>query len=398
MAVGVHPDTALAADAGLEMNARGAIKVDANYCTSDPSIYAVGDAVEVFNPLTRKPAMVQLAGPAQKQARQAADHIYGLPVRNTGFIASSCIKVFEWNAASTGLTAAQCEQEGIPYEIAYVLPKDRVAIMPDSSTLHYKLIFEVPTGKVLGAQAISKGDAVKRIDVAATLIKFGGTVDDLRDLELCYAPSFSAPKDAGNYAGLVAGNLLQHRFRQVHVDQVRQLVESGAYILDVRPDAMYNLGHLKTSVHIPLGQLRHRLDEIPTDRPVYVHCQIGQSSYNAVMALQGHGFTNVYNVSGGFLGICNYEYFNDVTRSGSPLSPTTASDGCGYLFAPSESSHPKSESAPQKCGALRLFQNQRSHLSHRALIWSANLARSLLAPPSLCSMTRIRRRPALTRR
>ena len=319
MAVGVRPDTALAADAGLEMNARGAIQVDANYCTSDPSIYAVGDAVEVFNPLTRKPAMVQLAGPAQKQARQAADHIYGLPVRNTGFIASSCIKVFEWNAASTGLTAAQCEQEGIPYEIAYVLPKDRVAIMPDSSTLHYKLIFEVPTGKVLGAQAISKGDAVKRIDVAATLIKFGGTVDDLRDLELCYAPSFSAPKDAGNYAGLVAGNLLQHRFRQVHVDQVRQLVESGAYILDVRPDAMYNLGHLKTSVHIPLGQLRHRLDEIPTDRPVYVHCQIGQSSYNAVMALQGHGFTNVYNVSGGFLGICNYEYFNDVTRKREPI-------------------------------------------------------------------------------
>lgn len=319
MAVGVRPDTALAADAGLEMNARGAIKVDPNYCTSDPSIYAVGDAVEVFNPLTRKPAMVQLAGPAQKQARQAADHIYGLPVRNTGFIGSSCIQVFEWNAASTGLTAAQCQQEGIPYDTVYVLPKDRVGIMPGSTQLHYKLIYEVPTGRVLGAQAISKGDAPKRIDVAATLIKFGGTVDDLRDLELCYAPPFSAPKDAGNYAGLVAGNLLAHRFRQVHVDQVRQLVESGAYILDVRPPEMYNLGHLKTSVNIPLAQLRSRLDEIPTDRPVYVHCQIGQSSYNAVMALQGHGFTNVYNVSGGFLGICNYEYFNDVTQKRDPI-------------------------------------------------------------------------------
>lgn len=319
MAVGVRPDTALAADAGLEMNARGAIKVDPNYCTSDPSIYAVGDAVEVFNPLTHKPAMVQLAGPAQKQARQAADHIYGLPVRNTGFIGSSCIQVFEWNAASTGLTAAQCQQEGIPYDTVYVLPKDRVGIMPGSTNLHYKLIHEVPTGKVLGAQAISKGDAPKRIDVAATLIKFGGTVDDLRDLELCYAPPFSAPKDAGNYAGLVAGNLLAHRFRQVHVDQVRSLVESGAYILDVRPPEMYNLGHLKTSVNIPLGQLRCRLDEIPTDRPVYVHCQIGQSSYNAVMALQGHGFTNIYNISGGFLGICNYEYFNDMTQKRDPI-------------------------------------------------------------------------------
>lgn len=319
MAVGVRPDTALAADAGLEMNARGAIKVDPNYCTSDPSIYAVGDAVEVFNPLTHKPAMVQLAGPAQKQARQAADHIYGLPVWNTGFIGSSCIQVFEWNAASTGLTAAQCQQEGIPYDTVYVLPKDRVGIMPGSTNLHYKLIYEVPTGKVLGAQAISKGDAPKRIDVAATLIKFGGTVDDLRDLELCYAPPFSAPKDAGNYAGLVAGNLLAHRFRQVHVDQVRSLVESGAYILDVRPPEMYNLGHLKTSVNIPLGQLRCRLDEIPTDRPVYVHCQIGQSSYNAVMALQGHGFTNIYNISGGFLGICNYEYFNDMTQKRDPI-------------------------------------------------------------------------------
>ena len=319
MAVGVRPDTALAAEAGLEMNARGAIQVDPNYCTSDPSIYAVGDAVEVFNPLTHKPAMVQLAGPAQKQARQAADHIYGLPVRNTGFIGSSCIQVFEWNAASTGLTAAQCQQEGIPYDTVYVLPKDRVGIMPGSTQLHYKLIYEVPTGRVLGAQAISKGDAPKRIDVAATLIKFGGTVDDLRDLELCYAPPFSAPKDAGNYAGLVAGNLLAHRFRQVHVDQVRQLVESGAYILDVRSPELYKLGHLKTSVNIPLGQLRSRLNEIPTDRPVYVHCQIGQSSYNAVMALQGHGFTNVYNVSGGFLGICNYECFNDVTRKRDPI-------------------------------------------------------------------------------
>ena len=180
-------------------------------------------------------------------------------MRNTGFIGSSCIQVFEWNAASTGLTAAQCQQEGIPYDTVYVLPKDRVGIMPGSTNLHYKLIYEVPTGKVLGAQAISKGDAPKRIDVAATLIKFGGTVDDLRDLELCYAPPFSAPKDAGNYAGLVAGNLLAHRFRQVHVDQVRQLVESGAYILDVRPPEMYNLGHLKTSVNIPLGQLRCRL-------------------------------------------------------------------------------------------------------------------------------------------
>lgn len=319
MAVGVRPDTALAAQAGLQMNPRGAIVVDPNYCTSDPDIYAVGDAIEVFNALTHKPMMLQLAGPAQKQARQAADHLCGRPVRNTGFIGSSCIKVFSYNAASTGLTAAQCEQAGIPYDFAYVLPKDIVSLMPGTCPLHYKLIFEVPTGKVLGAQAISKGDAVKRIDVVATLLKFGGTVDDLRDLELCYAPPFSTPKDVENYAGLVAGNLLQHAYRQVPVSAVRGLVESGAYILDVRPAAMYEKGHVKTAVNIPMAQLRSRLDEIPRDRPVYVQCQIGQTSYNAVMALQGNGFTNVYNVSGGFLGICYHEYFNNVTQHREPI-------------------------------------------------------------------------------
>lgn len=319
MAVGVRPDTALAVQAGLAANQRGALLVDANYQTSDPDIYAVGDAVEVFNAITHKPMMLQLAGPAQKQARQAADHLMGRPVRNTGYIGSSCIRVFGYNAASTGLTEAQCQQEGLAYETAYVLPKDRVALMPGSCPMHFKLIFEKPTGRVLGAQAISKGDAPKRVDVAAAVIKFGGTVDDLRDLELCYAPPFSTAKDPVNYAGLVACNLLDGAFRQVHVDQVRGLVESGACIIDVRPAAAYAQGHITTAVNIPLAQLRGRLDEIPKDRPVYIHCQIGQSSYNAVMALQGHGFSNVYNVAGGFLGICYNEYFNDQTQHRQPI-------------------------------------------------------------------------------
>lgn len=319
MAVGVKPDSVLAKDAGLELNDCGAIKVDANYCTSDPDIYAVGDAIEVFNALTHKPMMLPLAGPAQKQARAAADHIYGRPVRNTGYIGSSCIKVFDYNAASTGLTAAQCEAEGISYDIAYVIPQDKVGLMPGSTPLHYKLIYEVPTGKVLGAQAISKGDAAKRVDIVATLIKFGGTVDDLRDLELCYAPPFSTAKDAGNHAGLVACNLLQKTFRQVRVDQVRKLVESGAYIIDVREEDEYAAGHITTAVNIPLSQIRQRLDEIPTDRPVYLHCRSSQRSYNALLALQGHGFDNIYNISGSFLGLCFYEYFNDVKQNREPI-------------------------------------------------------------------------------
>lgn len=319
MAAGVRAESRLAAEASLELNARGAIVTDANYRTSDPDIYAVGDAAEVFNALTHKKFTLQLAGPAQKQARQAADSICGRTVRNTGFIGSSSIKVFGLSAASTGLTAAQCEREGISYDVSYVLPQDRVSIMPGSRMLHYKLIFEVPTGRILGVQAISAGEAVKRADVAAALIKTGGTVDDLRDLELCYAPPFSSAKDPANYAGLVACNLLNGEYRQVRVDKVRELVKAGAYILDVRPAAAFARGHVKTAVNIPMSVLRERLNEIPKDRPVYVHCRIGQTSYNAVRALQGNGFTNVYNVSGGFAGICYYEYFNDVTLKREPI-------------------------------------------------------------------------------
>ncbi len=319
MAAGVTPDSALAKDAGLALNQRGAILTDANYRTEDPDIYAVGDAVEVYNALTHKPSMMQLAGPAQKQARCAADHMCGLPVTNTGYIGSSCIKVFDYNAASTGLTAAQCEKEGISYDIVYVIPQDRVGIMPGSCPLHFKLIYELPTGKVLGAQAISRGDAAKRVDIVATLIKFGGTIDDLRDLELCYAPPFSTAKDACNHAALVAGNLMKKTFRQVRVDEVRGLVESGAYIIDVREEPEYAAGHIKTAVNIPLSQIRQRLDEIPKDQPVYLHCRSSQRSYNALLALQGHGFDNIFNISGSFLGICFYEYFNDVTQKRDPI-------------------------------------------------------------------------------
>lgn len=319
MAVGVRPDTQLAETAGLAMNERGAITVDAAYRTSDSNIYAVGDAVEVFNAITHKPMMLQLAGPAQKQARQAADALYHLPVRNTGFIGSSCIKVFELNAASTGLTQEQCEQLGISHDFVYVLPSDRVSLMPGATRLHLKVIFEVPTGRVLGAQAVSRGDAAKRVDVVATAIKFGATVDDLRDLELCYAPPFSTAKDPVNYAGLVAENILQGAFRQVHVSTVRSLVEKGAFILDVRPTLAFEAGHVKGAVNIPMAQLRDRLDEVPRDQPVYVQCQIGQTSYNAVMMLQGSGVTDVYNVSGGYLGICNYEYFEDKTTDREPI-------------------------------------------------------------------------------
>ncbi len=187
--------------------------------------------------------------------------------------------------------------------------------MPNSSPIHFKLIFEVPTGKVLGAQAIGKGDAVKRIDVIATAIKFGATVEDLKDLELCYAPPFGTAKDVVNYAGYVASNLLSRSFKQINVDKVRDLVENGAYIIDVRERIEFEKGHIKGAINIPLSQLRERINEIPKYETVYLHCRTGQRSYNAVLALQNLGYNNVINITGSFLDLSFYEAYNDKVKN-----------------------------------------------------------------------------------
>ncbi|MDU4599425.1 MAG: FAD-dependent oxidoreductase [Clostridium sporogenes] len=311
MAIGVSPDTRLAKAAELEIGETGAIKVDQNYRTNDNDIYAVGDAIEVYHALARKTTKLPLAGPAQKEARQVADHIHGKVVRNTGFIGSSVIKCFNYNAAATGLNEEMIEalKLDIKYEVAKVIPGDKVGLMPDCEPLHFKLIFEIPTGKVLGAQAIGKGNVDKRIDVIATAIKFGATVDDLRDLELCYAPPFGTAKDVVNFAGYVACNLLQGEFKQVREKDIRNIVREKALIIDVREKHEYELSHIIGAKNIPLSELRDRINEIPKDEPVYLHCRSAQRSYNALKALKNLGYENIYNVSGGFLGISFYGYF-----------------------------------------------------------------------------------------
>lgn len=272
MSIGVSPETKLAVDAGLELGKTKAIKVNQNFRTNDPDIYAVGDAIEVYNRLLYSQSKLALAGPAQKQARAAADHIYGRPVHNTGVIGSSVIR-----------------------------------------------IFEVPTGRILGAQAIGKGNEDKRIDVIATAIKFNATLEDLKDLELCYAPPFGTARDVVNFSGLVGLNILHSCFKQVHVHEVRKLVENDAFIIDVREKDEYEEGHLINSINIPIGEIRDRLDEVPKDRPVYLHCRTGQRSYNAVRALQNLGFKNVINVSGSFMGISFFEYYNDQVTGRKPI-------------------------------------------------------------------------------
>ena len=319
MAIGVAPETKLAAEAGLEIGKTRGIKVNHNYQTSDPDIYAVGDAVESYDALRHCPGRLALAGPAQRQARAAADHIYGIPHNNRGYIGSSCIRVFSQNAAATGLNEKLAQAAGYSYDSVLIFPTDKVGIMPDSHYMAFKLVFEVPTGRILGAQAVGQGAVDKRIDVIAAMITMGATLEDLKELELCYSPVFGTAKDVVNQAALVGLNLLYNRFRQIHVSQVRPLVEQGAYILDVREAGEFAAGHIQGAHNIPLSQLRERMEEIPRDIPVYVHCRSSQRSYYAICYLQGNGFTNVYNISGSFLGICLYEYFNDKAQGRTPL-------------------------------------------------------------------------------
>lgn len=313
MAIGVSPETELAQKIGCELGVTGAIAVDQKYETSVSDVYAVGDAIEVTNMLTRHKTKLSLAFPAQMEARDAVDGIYGRKVQNKGVIGSQVIHLFDLNVASTGLTENECQKNHFDYRFATVIPQNRVSVMPDTSPIFLKLIFGYPSGEILGAQALGKSDVDKQIDVIATMISMHGHVSDLTHLELCYSPWFSTAKNAVNIAALVAENILNDEYKQVSVTEIRKLVEEGAFIIDAREPDEYDLGHITTSKNIPLSQFRQRLDEIPTDQPVYVHCQSSQRSYNMVRALNNLGYTNIVNISGSYLELCEYEYFRDHT-------------------------------------------------------------------------------------
>ncbi|MCI9155742.1 MAG: FAD-dependent oxidoreductase [Lawsonibacter sp.] len=319
LAIGAAPETGLAKDAGLEIGPSGGIKVNQRFQTSDSSIYAVGDAIEVYHALTHRPVLLPLAGPAQRQARAAADSICGVPHGHPGVIGSCAVRIFDLNAAATGLNEKTAKAAGIPYDFVYIIPSDRPGSMPEAKPMHFKLLYEVPTGRILGAQAIGGGSADKRIDVIAAMISSGANLEDLKELELCYSPRFGTAKDVVNQAAMVALNILYGTVRQVPVTAVRELVESQACIIDVREEAEFQKGHLLGAKNIPLSQLRGRVHEIPNDQPVYLHCRTSQRSYFALMALQGRGFQNLWNISGSYLGICLYEYFNDVVQNRKPI-------------------------------------------------------------------------------
>ncbi|EET21060.1 FAD-dependent oxidoreductase [Francisella philomiragia] len=307
LAIGVAPDTAFLKNVGIDLAKSGHILVNENYQTSDKDIYAAGDAILVKNALTGQDFNLPLAGPANKQGRLIADHINGRKIVNKGYIASSIIQIFNYTGAATGLNEAWIKFHNldIDYQVAYTAPFDRVSIMPNAQNVFTKILFESNTGKLLGAQTIGKGIVDKRADVFATAIKAGMTVEDLQDLELCYAPPYSTGKDVVNHTGYVANNLLNGDFKQVLFTDVEKLLAENAQIIDVREFGETSKGMLAGAKNIPMSEIRNRLSELDKTKPVYVHCQSGQRSYNVTLMLQHHGY-DVYNIAGGYAMISNY--------------------------------------------------------------------------------------------
>ncbi|MEY8713731.1 FAD-dependent oxidoreductase [Francisella philomiragia] len=307
LAIGVAPDTAFLKNVGIDLAKSGHILVNENYQTSDKDIYAAGDAILVKNALTGQDFNLPLAGPANKQGRLIADHINGRKIVNKGYIASSIIQIFNYTGAATGLNEAWIKFHNldIDYQVAYTAPFDRVSIMPNAQNVFTKILFESNTGKLLGAQTIGKGIVDKRADVFATAIKAGMTVEDLQDLELCYAPPYSTGKDVVNHTGYVANNLLNGDFKQVLFTDVEKLLAKNAQIIDVREFGETSKGMLVGAKNIPMSEIRNRLSELDKTKPVYVHCQSGQRSYNVTLMLQHHGY-DVYNIAGGYAMISNY--------------------------------------------------------------------------------------------
>lgn len=297
LSVGVKPESKLAKDAGLALGPHGGIRVDESMRTSDPYIWAVGDAVEVTDAITGELGLVPLAGPANRQGRIAADAICGRPARFRGVQATAVCGVFGLTVAMTGVSEKRLLQLGdADYAAVYLHPNDHASYYPGAHEMHLKLIFHRSDGRVLGAQAVGESGVERRIDVISFAIQKGSTVFDLEQAELCYAPQFGMAKDPVNLAGMVAANVVRG---DVSLANWNDLPECGAFLLDVREEDEFRRGAIDGAINIPLHQLRRRLSELPKDRRIWVNCARGQRSYYAVRILQQHGF-DASNLSGGY--------------------------------------------------------------------------------------------------
>ena len=309
LAVGVQPDSTLAEKAGLRLGIRGSIWTDAHMRTSDENIYAVGDAVQVSHFVTGQPALIALAGPANKQGRIAADNIAGIPRQYHGSQGSSILKLFELTAAATGINEKEARRLGLDYDYVILSPSSHASYYPGAVPLTMKVLFEVPTGRILGAQIAGVDGVDKRIDVLAAAIRGEMKAEDLTELDLAYAPPYSSAKDPVNMAGYMIENLLEGLVRQVHWDEA--VSSAGALraasaedtgeplLLDVRTVREFGRGHIEGALNIPLDQLRERIHEIPQNRILYVYCHSGLRSYLACRILSQSGRV-CCNVAGGY--------------------------------------------------------------------------------------------------
>ena len=300
LAIGIRPESQLAQDAGLHTNARGGIVVDKHMRTSDADIYAVGDAVEVTDFVTGQTAMIPLAGPANKQARIAADNICGIPSEYAGTQGSTIIKTFDMTVAATGVNEKAAKRLHLNCDKIFLWHTGHAGYYPGSKFMSMKVIFEKESGKILGAQVIGYGGVDKRCDVLAVAIRSGMTAYDLTRLELCYAPPYSSAKDPVNMAGYVIENLLTKKVKNFHWHEVDTLPRDGSVtLLDVRDPREVAQGSIEGFINIPLDSLRARLGELDNTKLVYVHCHSGMRSYVAARILTQKGF-DVYNLSGGY--------------------------------------------------------------------------------------------------
>ncbi|MFA5625790.1 MAG: FAD-dependent oxidoreductase [Bradymonadales bacterium] len=298
LAIGVSPDTAIARDAGLKLGNRNAIVVDEHMLSSDPDIYAVGDAIEVRHFVSDERSLIPLAGPANKQGRIAADNIAGIKSVYRGSLGTSILKIFDMSVASTGLSERAAKQAKIEYDKVVTFSASHATYYPGATNMTIKTLFDPLSGRILGAQITGADGVDKRIDVLATAIRSGLSSNDLEELELAYAPPYSSAKDPVNMVGFVIENVRHERVKQWHWHDLGKL-PANAVLLDVRTDKEYERGHFKGSVHIPLDSLRVKLNTLDKTRPHYVNCHSALRSYIACRILSQNGF-DCYNLSGGF--------------------------------------------------------------------------------------------------
>lgn len=317
LAIGVAPENTLAKTANLKLGEKGHIVTSQNFNTYDGAsgdiqedIFAIGDMIEVVNPLDGSNYAVPLAWGANRQGRLVADCINGIKIKPSKIMGSSVLKVFDYTVASTGSNEETLKRKGIKYVAIHAHRENHATYYPNSSSIALKLLFDKESGRIYGAQAVGREGTEKRIDVIATVMRLNGSVLDLSDLELCYAPPYSSAKDPVNILGYIAENLTNNVYKMVYHDEIDEIVKNGGLLIDVRSDFEFNNGHIEGAINIDIDTVRDNLDKIMVkkDAPIYVYCQIGQKAYQVAKVLINNGFTNIYDLSGGYTTYKNFKY------------------------------------------------------------------------------------------